>query len=109
MTISDGTHNETVYYVASNANAADGTFNTRGDLVSALNNTNSATHSTITASSTAGGLTLASSGKRYGTGRNRWALGFGTLDRDRQLQFGPGQHHLRQHADNPGWFGTRIR
>jgi flagellin len=64
--------------VASNANAGDGTFNTAANLVSALNNTNSATHSTITASSTAGGLTLASSGGVTVQGAIGGALGFGT-------------------------------
>ena len=88
MTISDGTHNETVYYVASNANAGDGTFNTAAESPSVrFNNTNSATHSTITASSTAGGLTLASSGGVTVQGAIGGALGFGTSTEDRQLQF----------------------
>ena len=78
LTISDGTNNETVYYVASNANAADGTFNTAANLVSALNNANSATEATITASTTGGGLTLASSGGVTVQGAIGGALGFGT-------------------------------
>jgi flagellin len=78
LTISDGTHNETAYYVASNANAANNTFTTAAQLVGALNNAASPTNATITASTTAGGLTLASSGAVTVQGALGAALGFGT-------------------------------
>jgi len=37
LTVSDGSHNSTLYWVANNASAANGTFNTAANLVSALN------------------------------------------------------------------------
>ena len=37
LTVSDGSHNSTLYWVANNASAANGTFNTAANLTSALN------------------------------------------------------------------------
>ncbi|HTP93076.1 MAG TPA: hypothetical protein VMJ52_15140, partial [Xanthobacteraceae bacterium] len=47
LTLSDGTHSSSFYYVAQNAQAADGTFNTAANLVSALNNPATSTRTFI--------------------------------------------------------------
>ncbi len=86
LTVSDGTHNSSLYYVANNAQAADGTFNTAANLVSALNNAATATHNYITASSVGAGnafLQLAnSSGSITVGGAIGAALGFATTATD---------------------------
>jgi flagellin len=48
LTLSDGTHNASFYYVAQNAQAADGTFTNIAGLISAIGNNASSVHSTIT-------------------------------------------------------------
>jgi flagellin len=48
LTLSDGTHNASFYYVAQNAQAADGTFGNIAGLISAIGNNASSVHSTIT-------------------------------------------------------------
>jgi flagellin len=82
LTVSDGTHNSSLYYVAANAQAADGTFNTAANLVSALNNAATATHNYITASAVGAGsgfLQLSNtSGSITVGGALGSALGFGT-------------------------------
>jgi flagellin len=82
LTVSDGTHNSSLYYVAANAQAADGTFNTAANLVSALNNAATATHNYITASAVGAGsgfLQLSNtSGSITVGGALGGALGFGT-------------------------------
>jgi len=82
LTVSDGTHNSTLYYVANNAQAADGTFNTAANLVSALNNAATQTHSYITASAVGAGsgfLQLVNTGGSVTVGGALGAaLGFGT-------------------------------
>ena len=82
LTVSDGTHNSSLYYVAANAQAADGTFNTAANLVSALNNAATATHNYITASAVGAGsgfLQLSNtSGSITVGGALGTALGFGT-------------------------------
>src|SRR5262249_3640531 len=54
ITVNDGTHTGTFYYVASGAVAANGTFTDNASLVSAINNGASGVHSTITASAATG-------------------------------------------------------
>jgi len=82
LTVSDGTHNSTLYYVAGNASAANGTFNTAANLVSALNNAATETSSYITASAVGAGngfLQLANSdGSITVGGALGAALGYGT-------------------------------
>jgi flagellin-like hook-associated protein FlgL len=82
LTVSDGTHNSSLYYVAANASAANGTFNTAANLVSSLNNAATATHSYITASAVGAGsgyLQLANSdGSITVGGAIGTALGYGT-------------------------------
>ncbi len=85
LTVSDGTHNSTLYSVAGNASAANGTFSNAATLVSALNNAATATHSYITASAVGAGsgfLQLANSaGSVTVSGAIGAALGFsGTAD-----------------------------
>ncbi len=65
LTVSDGTHQQSFYYVAQNANAADNTFNTvgtttttAGTLLAAIANANSTIHTTVTPSSSSGDLVL---------------------------------------------------
>ena len=48
LTLSDGTHNASFYYVAQNAQAADGTFTNIAGAISAISNNASSVHSTIT-------------------------------------------------------------
>ena len=49
LTLSDGTHNESFYYVAQNAQAADGTFSNIAGLISSIGNTSySSVNATIT-------------------------------------------------------------
>ena len=82
LTVSDGTHNSSLYYVANNAQAGDGTFNTAANLVSALNNAATSTHNYITASAVGAGngfLQLANSnGSITVGGAIGAALGYGT-------------------------------
>jgi flagellar hook-associated protein 3 FlgL len=64
LTVSDGSNNSTLYWVANNASAANGTFNTAANLVSALNNGASATETQISGAATGAGsayLTLSNS------------------------------------------------
>jgi flagellin len=86
LTVSDGTHNSSLYYVAANAQAADGTFNTAANLVSSLNNAATATHNYITASAVGAGsgfLQLSNtSGSITVGGTLGGALGFGTSSVD---------------------------
>ena len=80
LTVSDGTHNSTLYSVAGNASAANGTFSNAANLVSALNNAATATHSDITASAVGAGsgfLQLANSdGVGHGQRSHRRRIGF---------------------------------
>ena len=65
LTISDGTHQQSFYYVAQNAQAADNTFTTvgtttttNGTLLGAIANAASTIHATVTPSSSSGDLVL---------------------------------------------------
>ena len=87
LTISDGTHQQSFYYVAQNAQAADNTFTTvgtttttAGTLLAAIANANSTIHATTTPTSSSGDLILSAAnnvgltiGGAIGT-----ALGFAT-------------------------------
>jgi flagellin len=57
LTVSDGTHTSSFYYVASNANAADGTFSTLAGLQTSLNS-NSLAGNYVTAGVSGNALTL---------------------------------------------------
>jgi len=86
LTLSDGTHSSSFYYVAQNAQAADGTFNTNAQLASTISNaTYSLVHSTITPTAIASGantgdIQLAAANNTAITvgGNIGSALGFGT-------------------------------
>src|ERR1700730_8550105 len=63
LTITDSVgHSSNFYYVAGNANAANGTFTTAADLVHAINNPASSVHGTITPTAPGGKLQLDSTG-----------------------------------------------
>ena len=88
LTVSDGTHSSSYYYVATAlvagqaaGDAAAGVFHSAADLVSSVNNAGQNTHATITASATGAGngfLTLASAGAVTVGGTIGANLGFGT-------------------------------
>jgi flagellar hook-associated protein 3 FlgL len=64
LTVSDGGDTSSFYWVANNANAADGTFNTAANLVSALNDGATSTQTQISGAATGAGsayLTLSNS------------------------------------------------
>jgi hypothetical protein len=59
LTITDAAgHSANFYYVASNANAANGTFTTAADAIAAINNAASNVHTNITATAPGGNLEL---------------------------------------------------
>ncbi len=88
LTVSDGTHSSSYYYVASAlpagaaaGDAAAGVFHSAADLVSSVNNASQNTHSTITATATGAGngyLTLSSAGAVTVGGTIGANLGYGT-------------------------------
>ena len=80
LTISDGTHTNSFYRVASGASAANGTYSSAANLASAINNAANSIHSTITgaASGTGINLTGANNVAITVTGNTGAALGFGT-------------------------------
>ncbi len=87
LTVSDGTHQQSFYYVAQNANAADNTFTTvgtttttAGTLLAAIANANSTIHTTVAPTSSTGDLVLSAAnnvGLTIG-GAIGSALGFST-------------------------------
>jgi flagellin len=58
LTLNDGTNSDTFTYVGSGANAANGTFTSLNDLVSAINHANSAVSGNLTASASGTNLRL---------------------------------------------------
>ena len=58
LTIGDGTHSATFYYVAGNASAANGTFSDLASLIAAVNSPASSVQATISASNNGGGIEL---------------------------------------------------
>ena len=60
LTIGDGTHSATFYYVAGNASAANGTFSDLASLIAAVNSPASSVQATISASNNGGGIELTS-------------------------------------------------
>jgi len=76
LTITDAaSHTASFYYVAGNASAANGTFTSAADLVSAVNNAASNVHTNITASAPGGDLSLAANNGITVAGNIGTALG----------------------------------
>ena len=76
LTITDAaSHTANFYYVASGASAANGTFTSAADLVSAVNNAASNVHANITASAPGGDLSLAATNSVTVAGNIGTALG----------------------------------
>jgi flagellin len=85
LTISDGAgHSSSFYYVANNASAANGTFNTSvSSLVSAISNAASNVHAYITPTSSGGDLQLSNANSSITIGGNiGTALGYSTTAYD---------------------------
>jgi flagellin-like hook-associated protein FlgL len=80
LTLTDGSgHSSSFFFVAGNASAANGTFNTASQLVSAISNPASSVHGTITPTATGGGdLQLDSAGSITVAGTIGTALGLPT-------------------------------
>jgi hypothetical protein len=79
LTISDGTHTNTFYRVASGASAANGTYSTAAELANAINSPSNTIHSTITGTAvgaTGIDLTAAHNVGITVTGATATALGF---------------------------------
>jgi flagellin len=83
LTISDGSHSNTFYRVASGASAANGTYSSAAELVSAIADTGNTIHSTITGTvANTTGIKLAAANNVGITvgGATGAALGFGTTE-----------------------------
>jgi flagellin len=83
LTISDGTHSNSFYRVASGASAANGTYSSAANLVSAIADTGNTIHSTITGTvANTTGIKLAAANNVGITvgGATGAALGFGTTE-----------------------------
>jgi flagellin len=83
LTISDGSHSNTFYRVAGNASAANGTYSTAANLVTAIADTGNTIHSTITGTvANTTGIKLAAANNVGITvgGATGAALGFGTTE-----------------------------
>jgi len=83
LTISDGTHSNSFYRVASGANAANGTYSSAANLVTAIADTGNTIHSTITGTvANTTGIKLAAANNVGITvgGATGAALGFGTTE-----------------------------
>ena len=84
LTLADGNgHTSTFFYVTANASAANGTFTSAADLASAVSNSASAVHGSITPTAptsgpNSGGIQFASSGAITTGGNISTALGFGS-------------------------------